>query len=284
MRKVYDPFGDVSEITIGQLMSHTAGFRAGTWPWGGDKPWQPAEPPKWENLAAMMPYTEVEFKPGSKYSYSNPGIVFLGRAIEVITGEDFEVYMDKNVLKPLQMYNSFYDTTPYHLLKHRSHSYRIGKDGTMTEGLFDMDTGVTVSNGGLNAPLPDMVKYLKFLIGDPKKKDAYDMVLKRSSLEEMFVPVMDVLDEPKNGQDRKDYIGRSFFIEDNFGQRFIAHSGHQNNFATHLFYNPATRTAYVIAYNTYNSGPATDPKATTDRLDLELKEYLFQNVFPLFKQ
>ena len=100
----------------------------------------------------------------------------------------------------------------------------------------------------------------------------------------MFVPVMDVLDEPKNGQNRKDYIGRSFFIEDNFGQRFIAHSGHQNSFATHMFYNPATRTGYLIAYNTYNSGSAADPKATTDRLDLEIKEYLFQNVFPLFKK
>jgi CubicO group peptidase (beta-lactamase class C family) len=284
LRAVHNPFGSTDDITIAQLLSHTAGFRASTFPWGSGKAWYPAEPPDWSQLVAMMPYTEVEFKPGSKYSYSNPGIVFLGRAIEVITGDDFEVYMDKNVLKPLEMYRSFYDTTPHHLLKHRSHSYRIARDGKMTEGRFDMDTGVTVSNGGLNAPFTDMVKYLNFLIGDPKKQAQYDVILKRSSLEEMFQPVMEVLDEPKDGQNRKDYIGQAFFIEDNFGQRFIAHSGHQNQFATHLYYNPATRSAYLVAYNTYNVGPASDPTATTDRLDKEIKEYLFQNIFPLFKR
>lgn len=282
LREVHDPFGSIDEITIGMLMSHTAGFRGGTWPFGGDKDWHPAEPTKWSQLVAMMPYTEILFKPGSKYSYSNPGVVYLGQVIERLSGEDFEVYMDKNVLRPLDMRNSYYDTTPQHLLKHRSHSYAISRDGKMTEGRFDMDTGITVSNGGLNAPLTDMAKYLKFLIGDAKRQAEYDVILKRSSLEEMFVPVMDVLDEPKDGRDRRDFIGRSFFIEDNFGQRFIGHSGHQNNFALHFYYSPAARAAYIIAFNTFRDGTAADPKANTDRLDAELKNYLFEKVFPLF--
>lgn len=284
LRAVHNPFGSMDEITIGQLMSYTAGFRGGTWPFGGDKDWHPAEPTKWSQLVAMMPYTEVLFKPGSKYSYSNPGIVYLGQVIERLSGEDFEVYMDKNVLRPLDMRSSYYDTTPPHLVKHRSHSYSIAQDGRVTEGVFDMDTGITVSNGGLNSPLTDMAKYLKFLIGDKKRQTEYDAILKRASLEEMFVPVIDVLDEPKNGQKRKDFMGRTFFIEDNYNQRFIGHSGHQNNFALHFYYSPASRAAYVIAFNTYRNGTAADPKATTDRLDLELKEYLFEKVFPALKR
>jgi CubicO group peptidase (beta-lactamase class C family) len=284
LREVHNPFGSMDEITVGMLISHTSGFRAGTFPFGGDKNWHPAEPTKWSQLVAMLPYTEVLFKPGSKYSYSNPGIVYLGRVIERLSGEDFEVYMDKNVLKPLEMYQSFYDTTPYHLLKHRSHSYRIRNDGKTSEGLFDMNTGITVSNGGLNSPFPDMVKYLKFLVGDPKKQAKYDSILKRSSLEEMWQPVMDVLDEPKNGQNRKDFIGKTFFIEDNFGQRFIGHSGHQNYFSSHLFINPATNSAYIVAYNSFNSGIGGDQKVTTDTLDREIKEYLFQNIFPILKK
>jgi CubicO group peptidase (beta-lactamase class C family) len=50
----------------------------------------------------MLPYTEILFPPGSKHSYSNPGIMFLGRIIELLTGDDFEVYVDKNILKPLE--------------------------------------------------------------------------------------------------------------------------------------------------------------------------------------
>ena len=284
LRAVHNPFGSMDEITIGQLMSHTAGFRGGTWPFGGDKDWHPPEPTKWSQLVAMMPYTEILFKPGSKYSYSNPGVVYLGQVIERLSGEDFEVYMDKNVLRPLDMRASYYDTTPNHLLKHRSHSYSIAQDGKMTEGIFDMDTGITVSNGGLNSPLTDMAKYLKFLIGDAKRQAEYDIVLRRSSLDEMFVPVVDVLDEPKDGMKRNDQMGRSFFIEDNFGQRFIGHSGHQNNFALHFYYSPGSRAAYIVAFNTYRNGTAADPKATTDRLDLELKNYLFEKVFPLLKR
>lgn len=280
LRKVHNEFGSMDDITIAQLMSHSAGFRAGTWPWGGDQPWHPAEPKDWENLVAMMPYTKIEFKPGSKFSYSNPGIVFLGRVIEVVSGEDFEVYMDKNVLRPLGMYSSYYDKSPPHLVKNRSHSYWISKEGKTTEGRFDMDTGITVSNGGLNAPIPDMVKYMNFLLGDQKRQAEYDIVLKRSSLGEMFKPVIEVLNQPANGKGRKDHMGLLFFIEDNFDQHFIGHSGTQNGFRTHIFINPATQSGYIVAFNTWNFGAGTDPEATTNRLDEEVKNYLFERVFP----
>jgi len=280
LRKVHNEFGTMDEITIAQLMSHSAGFRAGTWPWGGDEPWHPAEPKDWASLVAMMPYTRIEFKPGSKYSYSNPGIVFLGRVIEEISGEDFEVYMDKNVLRPLGMFSSYYDKTPPHLLKNRSHSYWISKEGTTTEGRFDMDTGITVSNGGLNAPIPDMIKYLNFLLGDPKRQADYEVVLKRSSLEEMFKPIIEILGQPANGKGRKDHMGLLFFIEDNFDQHFIGHSGTQNGFRTHFFINPATHSGYIVAFNTWTYGTTVDPEATTHRLDEEVKNYLFEKVFP----
>ncbi len=170
-------------------MQHAAGFRASTWPWGGDKPWHPYEPTSWEQLAAMLPYTELLFAPGTEYGYSNPGIVFLGRIIEELSGEDFEVYVTKNILMPLGMHRTFFDRTPYYLLPDRSHSYfRI--DGKLTEARFDFDTGITVSNGGLNAPLTDMALYLQFLMGEPVRHGVRRRCSKRSSLEEMWTPTL----------------------------------------------------------------------------------------------
>ena len=95
LRLVHDAFGDISRITIRHLMTHSAGFRNPTWPWGGDKPWHPFEPTEWSQLVAMFPYTEVEFDPGSRYSNSNPGIIFLGRVIERLTGDHYETYRGK---------------------------------------------------------------------------------------------------------------------------------------------------------------------------------------------
>ncbi|MBO0857499.1 MAG: beta-lactamase family protein [Chloracidobacterium sp.] len=284
LNAVHNPYGEMSQITIRHLMTHSAGFRAATWPWGGDKEWHPYEPQYWSQLVAMMPYTEILFKPGSKFSYSNPGIIFLGRVIETLTKDDYEVYIDKNIFKPLEMYRSYFDSTPQYLLKHRSHSYYL-KEGKLTPGRFDVDTGITVSNGGLNAPLPDMVKYLNFLIGDLKRQAIYDQVLKRSSLEEMFQPQIPIdpeaLVEPE-GQNRKDAIGLSFFIEDNFGQRFIGHSGNQNAFISHFYIRPDARTAYIIAFNTLAIPTEKDPSQDTRRLDREIKDHLFQKIFPLF--
>ena len=53
--------------------------------------------------------------PGTKYSYSNPGVIFLGRIIELLSGDDYEVYITKNIFMPLGMTRSFFDRAPYHL-------------------------------------------------------------------------------------------------------------------------------------------------------------------------
>ncbi len=189
LRKIHNSFGSMDEITIRHLLTHSGGFRNGTWPWRNNKPWEPFEPTEWSQLVAMFPFTEVLFEPGSKFSYSNPGIIYLGRVIEEVSGESYETYIDKNIFRPLGMHNTYFDTTPPHLLKHRSHSYYI-ENGKRTEGRFDADTGITVSNSGLNSPISDMVKYLNFLTGVRTGSDSdrvlYDAVLKRNSLDEMW--------------------------------------------------------------------------------------------------
>jgi CubicO group peptidase (beta-lactamase class C family) len=190
-RRLHNPFAD-APISIRHLMSHSAGLRASTWPWGGNEAWHPFEPTDWSQFVAMLPYTDVKSRPGSRYSYSNPGVILLGRTIEVLAGEDYEVYITKNILMPLGMHASFFDVAPYHLQPRRSHSY-VRTDAGFSEARFDFDSGITVSNGGLNAPLADMAKYAALLAGRADD-GARDLVLKRASLEEMWVPQLPAAD------------------------------------------------------------------------------------------
>ena len=272
LEAVHNPFGPTSAITLRQLLSHTAGFRASTWPFGGDKPWHPHEPTEWSQLVAMMPYTAVEFAPGSKYSYSNPGIVYLGRVIEKLSGEAWELYIQKNILTPLGMTRSFFDRAPYHLLDDRSHSYTL-TNGKLEEARFDFDTGVTVSNGGLNAPLGDMEKYVRFLLGAAETAEGR-AVLSRTSLEEMWKPVALV---ETVGEDRVD-MGLCFFIEQRGGRRLIGHSGSQNGFISHLYLDPEARAGYVVSFNTELNGDA--PVPNTRKLDAEVREFFVSRVAP----
>jgi CubicO group peptidase (beta-lactamase class C family) len=275
LRQVHNPYGPMEAITLRMLMSHSAGFRMATWPWGGDQAWHPFEPPGWAQVAAMLPYTRIEFPPGSKYSYSNPGIIFLGRVIEVLTGDDYEVYVDKNILKPLEMHRTYFDTTPYHLLPSRSRSY-FWKDGAPAEARFDFDTGITVSNGGLNAPLGDMAKYMDFLLGDPDRQALYDGVLRRSSLEEMWKPVVPVEGADEAGAK----MGLCFFLEEHGGLPFVAHSGGQNAFISHFYVNVESRTAYLVAFNTVAEPVGPDGRANTRQVDREVRDYVVKNLIP----
>src|SRR5262245_62319803 len=100
---------------------------------------------------------------------------------------------------PLGMTRSFFDRSPDHLVANRSHSYERA-DGAPVEQRFDFDTGITVSNGGLNAPLGDMAKWLAFLTGAGPAGP--ETPLKRSSLEEMFTPQVRATDgEGGSGSD-----------------------------------------------------------------------------------
>ncbi len=258
IRAIHNKFGSMDEITIRHLLTHSGGFRGGTWPWGSGKDWEPFEPTEWSQLVAMFPYTEVQFKPGSKFSYSNPAIIYLGRIIEKLSGDPYETYIDKNILRPLEMYRSYFDATPPHLLTNRSHSYYI-RDGKRTEGRFDANTGITVANSGLNSPVSDMVKYLNFLIGDPKKRADYDLILKRSSLEEMWQPQLPTPVDANGNRGFTTDIGLIYFLNRREDRTFVGHGGDQNGFISYIDFEPATRQASMIVMNTNVTYPASTP-------------------------
>jgi CubicO group peptidase (beta-lactamase class C family) len=271
-RQIHNPYGDASQVTIRHMMTHSSGLRAPTWPWGGDEPWHPFEPTRWEQLVAMLPYTQLNFAPGSKYSYSNPGVIFLGRIIEQLSGDDYEVFITKNILMPLGMHASFFDRAPYYLLPHRSHSY-FRTDAGVTEARFDFDTGITVSNGGLNAPLSDMAKYLAFLQSDGANA-IHETVLKRSSLDEMWKPQIRAADgEGATGGDA--HAALSFFVERYGGVELIGHSGNQNGFLSHLYMHRPSRTAYVIAFNTDANRRAG---AVTRQVDAAVRDAILRDI------
>ena len=275
IRGIHNPFGDVSQITIRRLMSHSAGLRSSTWPWGGDKPWHPFEPTEWSQLVAMFPYTEVLFEPGTQYRYSNPGIILLGRIIETLSGDDYEMYVTKNILMPLEMHRTFFDRAPYHLRDRRSHSY-TRTDAGLEEMRFDFDTGITVSNGGLNAPLTDMARYLGFLIGDPARPE-YEGVLRRKSLEEMWTPVIRANDgEGGSGSDVQAAL--SFFVERHRNVEVIGHSGNQNGFLSHLYLHRPSRSAYVVAFNTDASSKSKGKPRITRDVDDAVRDRVLEEI------
>lgn len=251
LRKAYNPYGSMDDITILELMNHTSGFRNPTFPWKKGEDWEPFEPTEYSQLAGMLPFTKLLFKPGTRFSYSNPAVVFLGRIIEQLSGEEYEAYIEKNILRPLGMTQSYFDTTPTFLLRNRSHSYYI-ENGKMTPGRFDANTGITVSNSGLNSPMPDMMRYMKFLLGSgtPDDLGIYEMVLKRSSLEEMWRQTIPADVDANGNPGVTTGVGLIFFIDERDGEKFLGHGGDQNGFISYLEFNVRKKTISLLVFNT----------------------------------
>jgi CubicO group peptidase (beta-lactamase class C family) len=73
------------QITPRMVMSHSTGLPN----WGGDR-------------------LDLAFEPGSEFSYSGEGFVFLQRVVEKISGEDLDDFMRREVFGPLGMEHSSY--------------------------------------------------------------------------------------------------------------------------------------------------------------------------------
>jgi CubicO group peptidase (beta-lactamase class C family) len=174
------------------------------------------------------------------------------------------------------MMHSYYDRSPATLLPYRSHSWDR-KDGKLTEDEFDFDSGITRANGGLNAPLTDMLRYLRFLLGDAQHQAEYDAILKRTSLEEMWRPILPVTpdeDFPSRAG-AKDEVAASFFIHTDRGIRLIGHPGWQNGFRSQMNFDPIAHRGYLAVYNT----DAQDATQNTRRFNIELRDYLIDHFF-----
>lgn len=276
LHAMHDPYGMMDSITLRMVMSHTAGFQNPTWPYTTGRPWEPFEPTTWNQLVAMMPYQELGFRPGSRYSYSNPGFVYLSRVIEQITGDPWDAYVQKNIFAPLGLDRSYFRSTPYFLAEHRSHNYYVSKDSSGRERVVDngadFDPGITSPNGAWNAPLGDLVKYIAFLTNavlPGMTRERYDVVLKRSSLEEMWQPGKPMSQSYESTPN--EWMGLSYFVLDRNGVRLLGHTGSQAGFRSFFYFNPANGMAIVAAFNTTNSvAPATAVQRRLNEAALDL--------------
>jgi CubicO group peptidase (beta-lactamase class C family) len=215
----------------------------------------------------MMPYQQLRFAPGTRYGYSNPGFLYLARVIEQLTGDPWEVYVQKNILMPLSLDHSYFGVTPYLLASDRSNNYTVRRDSlgrlaAVANGR-EFDPGITIPNGGWNAPLGDLAQYATFLTGvagsDPARQHRYDLVLSRASLEEMWRPRYPTSADAETQSAPSESVGLSFFEVPRGGTTFIGHMGFQAGFRGFLYINPRTADAVIGAVNTSND---VDPRGS----------------------
>lgn len=86
-------------ITVRMLLSHTSGLSY----WDSTEEWKPTDCCSLAALVERFASLPLTHEPGTKFAYSNAGPDTACRIVEVVSGKDFETFLNERLLLPLGM-------------------------------------------------------------------------------------------------------------------------------------------------------------------------------------
>jgi serine-type D-Ala-D-Ala carboxypeptidase/endopeptidase len=133
-----------SDVTVGDLLHHTAGFVTDD-PWGDRQQVMP-EAEFTKLLKSGVPRTAPR---GTRYEYSNMGFAMLGRIISNESRKDYASYIGQQVFKPLGMNATTYEIADVPLsslaVGYRWENDAWREEPTMKHGAFGAMGGITTT-------------------------------------------------------------------------------------------------------------------------------------------
>jgi CubicO group peptidase (beta-lactamase class C family) len=223
-----------NEVTVRELLSHTAGF--GDYPEKFDfrKDWTEDE------LLKMVEGIPLAYPPGTKWEYSNLGFLTLGILIHHVTGEFYGDFLQQRIFQPLGMQTTRI-ISEADIVPNRAAGYRLVK-GELKNQEWVAPMVNTTADGSLYFSILDLAKWDAALYTEK--------LLKRSSLDQMWTPA-----KLKNGQPNKEGYGFGWFIEERDGHRVISHDGAWQGFKTSIVRYVNDRLTVVVLANLAEAKP-----------------------------
>jgi CubicO group peptidase (beta-lactamase class C family) len=152
-------------VKLRDLLTHTSGVA--NYPKGVDDVYTKRNRTLSETAlaTALQPLT---FEPGTKWSYSNPGIDTLGRVIEVTSGMSYEKFLQTRVFTPLEMSSTAFYPTKEQAAR-LAHTYGKDKSGKLTDSGLSLialpaEPKHPIPAGGLVSSGADLAKLYQMML------------------------------------------------------------------------------------------------------------------------
>ena len=206
---------DKADITLHQLLTHTAGLRS-------DYAESDYTPASRDEYVARIFAAPLLSPPGEHHRYSNAGYSLLGAIIEIVSGESYERYLHDHLFVPAGMTETGY-RIPAWPAGQAPHGYVQDRDwGTMLDKPWAADGPYWQlrANGGIESTLWDMYRWHLALDSD--------RVLDATERKKLFTPWV-----PEEG-------GMSYYaygwavMRTPRGTRLITHNGGNGVFVAEL--------------------------------------------------
>jgi CubicO group peptidase (beta-lactamase class C family) len=201
------------EVTVRELLSHTAGFT--DYPDDFDMRKDYSELELLKIVAAIPP----AYPPGTKWSYSNLGYLTLGILIHRVTGEFYGDFLQRKLFKPLDM-STTRIINEADIISNRAAGYRL-IDGHLKNQEWVSPTVNTTADGSLYFSVLDLAKWDAALYTEK--------LLKRASLQRMWTVATLGDGKPNSGN-----YGFGWFVSSKGGHRVVEHEGQWQGFETQI--------------------------------------------------
>jgi len=206
-------------------------------------------------LAETMP--KRVYEPGRFFTYSNQGMSMAAYIVEETSATLYADYMEKEIFKPLEMYNSTYkQPMPENLAEYKAKGYRPGTTGVEVGDMFYHNLGAA----GCWSTVEDMSHFIIANLNNGVYKQ--NLILKETTLEEM---------QKKQFTNHPAMPGQTYgFWEriDN-GQRGLFHTGTTDGYANMFYIMPEYKIGFILSYN-----------SSTDKLRSEFIKEFIDTYFP----
>jgi CubicO group peptidase (beta-lactamase class C family) len=237
------------DITVRHLLTHTSGLSNKLY----------------DHINMRQDYTEdelvkqiaalpLDFQPGEKWSYSNPGYVMLGILIHKAAGKFYGDLLREKVFAPLGMTTArIIDEAG--IIPNRAAGYRL-VEGELKNQEWVSPLLNTTADGALYFTVLDMAKWDAALYTEK--------LLKRASLDLMWTPA-----KLNDGKTEQRY-GFGWGLGEVRGHRVIEHGGGWQGFATQISRYVDDKLTVIVLTNLANARPQTIAKGVAGLYEAEL--------------
>lgn len=269
--KIQHPDHPDVEITISQILSHTAAISNGPSLWRsyqcGEQTMTLEEWVKAYFLPTGKFYHRegnfARWHPGEKFLYSNAGYGLLSYLVEVVSGIPFNQFCRKNIFDPLEMQNTSFDISDVrkeNLCTMYSYGYNMDLErdlmqpgidcGKITLGDYFFPlcnhTAPTVGAGGLYSGVEQLSKLLMTLMNGGVFKDK--VLLSKESVARMLGPYVNPQLLP--GQFASFGLG-GYAMRLNNGEPVWGHTGADPGISSYMLFNPETNIGVIVVANRF---------------------------------
>ncbi|MCC5794487.1 MAG: beta-lactamase family protein [Chromatiales bacterium] len=232
-----------AEVTLLQLLNHTAGWEGDFFPDTGEG--DDALARYVASLDALAQLTP----PGAAVSYNNAAFCLAGRVIEIVTGDTYEHVIRRLILRPLGLRESFFFRDDV-----MTRRFVVGHRPSADGGLQVARPWTLPRNGapagGIVTSITDLLTWARFHLGDGRGADGRHVLIE-SGLRTMRAPTVQM-----PGSAFGDALGIGWMLSGIGGEWLVGHDGSTNGQEASLSFLPEQDWALALMTNSSPGGLA----------------------------